>query len=84
MYGRKDGEWDTVANADDYYTKPQIDTQQNAQDTKIVINNDEIARQQIEITNNSSEMRIWSRWEGQGGKEKLAELPRAIGKSTNK
>jgi hypothetical protein len=34
--------------------------------------------------NNSSEIRIWSRCEGQVGKEKLAELPRAIGKSTNK
>ena len=36
------------------YTKAEIDAQQNAQDTKITVNNDEIARQQIEITNNTA------------------------------
>jgi len=43
-----------IPTSADTYTKSEIDTQQSAQDTKIVINNDEIARQQIEITGNSS------------------------------
>ena len=45
-----------IPTSADTYTKTQIDSQQSAQDSKIVINNDEIARQQIEITNNSSEI----------------------------
>lgn len=40
----------------DSYTKAEIDAQQKAQDDKIIVNNDEIARQQIEITNNTSEI----------------------------
>jgi len=51
MYGRKNGEWDPVADAGDFYTKEEVDAIDNAQDVKIVINNDDIARQQIEISN---------------------------------
>ena len=45
-----------IPTSADTYTKSEVDSQQSAQDSKIVINNDEIARQQIEITNNSSEI----------------------------
>ena len=45
-----------IPTSADTYTKAEIDDQQDAQDADIVINNDEIARQQIEITNNSSEI----------------------------
>ena len=55
QYGRQDGEW-TEVESTDAYTKSESDVIDNAQDAKIVINNDEIARQQIEITNNSSEI----------------------------
>ena len=54
QYARQDKTWTEVEASDDTYTKAEIDAQQNAQDTNIVINNDEIARQQIEITNNSA------------------------------
>ena len=54
QYARQDKTWTEVEASDDTYTKAEIDAQQNAQDAKIVINNDEIARQQIEITNNSA------------------------------
>ena len=40
----------------DAYTKEESDAIDNAQDVKIVINNDDIARQQIEITNNTAEI----------------------------
>ena len=53
QYGRQDGEWTEVESSDGY-TKAEIDAQQDAQDTKITVNNDEIARQQIEITNNTA------------------------------
>ena len=42
-----------IPTSADTYTKTEIDDQQDAQDADIVINNDEIARQQIEITNNT-------------------------------
>ena len=54
QYGRQNEEWTEVVTGGDTYTKAEIDAQQNAQDTKITVNNDEIARQQIEITNNTA------------------------------
>ena len=54
QYGRQNEEWTEVVTGGDTYTKAEIDAQQDAQDADIVINNDEIARQQIEITNNTA------------------------------
>jgi len=51
QYGRQDGEWTEVEAGSDTYTKSEIDSQQKIQDDAIVENNDDLARQQIEISN---------------------------------